>query len=191
MERGQSDVQKLLAFIVGIAVLLAVLPAAFDAAGIDVRDASLGDDQTTAEPDRPDGGLLVLSSYGSAINDDRTTVGTVELLVTPATESVTISDVTVTWNGADRYILTPPQVGAGDASFGVDPLDGGTELQPGERVVFQFDRGTDDIDGLGRFGERLTPGETVTLTLTTGTGAETTTTLRVPDPLPPGVTIQL
>ncbi|SDJ25156.1 hypothetical protein SAMN05216226_101327 [Halovenus aranensis] len=191
MGRGQSDVQKLLAFIIGITVLLAVLPAAFGVAGVDIRDASLRDDRTTAESERPDGGLLVLSSYGSAINDDRTSVGTVELLVTPATESVNVSDVTVTWDGSDRYTLAPPQVGAGDASFGVDPLEGGAELQPGERLVLQFDRGTDDLDGVQYFGDRLTPGETVTLTITTGTGAETTTTVRVPDPLPPGVAVRL
>lgn len=191
MGRAQSETQQLLAFIVGVTVLLAVLPTALGVAGVDIRDSSPGDEETTAESEHDDGALVVLSSYGTAINDDRTTVGVVEVLVTPAAESVSVSDVTVTWDGADQYLLTPPQVGAGDASFGVDPLDGGTELQPGERLVFQFDCGTDDIEGAQHVGDRLTPGETVTLTITTGTGAETTTTLRVPNPLPPGLAVRL
>lgn len=187
MRQGQSDVGQLLAFIVGVTVLVAVVPVAFDVAGIDISDTSPEENTTAVDQ----GAVIVLSSYGSAIDDDRTTVGTVEMVVTPADENLTIGNMTVTWNGTDRYELTPPQVEGGNASFGVSPLDNQTDLQPGERAVVQFDRGTDDIEGTEQFGDRLTPGETVRLTLATGTGTETTLTLQVPETLPSGVSVRL
>lgn len=190
--RGETDLQTLLAFIVGVAVVLAVVPAAFGLAGIDVRDASFGSDDAPASDageELDDGALLVLSSFGTEINEDRTSVGVVELVVTPSDDTVEMDDVTVTWDGADRYELTPTHVGAGDASFGVETTSGESELQPGDRAFLRFDLGSDDLD-VQRFGDRLEPGDTVTVTVTTGDGAETTETVTVPDPLPPGSAVR-
>lgn len=191
--RGETDLQKLLAFIVGVTAVLVVVPAAFGLAGVDIRDGSVGtgDGAPTLDADEEpeDGALLVLSAFGTEINADRTTVGVVELVVTPADDTVELDDVTVTWDGADRYELTPTHVGAGDASFGVQTTSGESSLQPGERAFIRFDLGTDDL-GVQRFGDRLEPGDTVTVTVTTGDGAETTETVTVPNPLPPGSAVR-
>lgn len=190
-DRGDTDVQKLLVFVVGIAVVLAVVPAALGFAGIDIRNASLGDGPT-ADGDGPeDDSMIVLSAFGSDINDDRTTVGVVEVLVTPVGESVDVTDVTVSWDGRDRYELTPSAVGAGDASFDVQAVgDGSDTLGPSDRALLRFDLGSADVEGLQRFGDRLEPGDSVTLTIRTSSGGETSETITVPDPLPPGPAVR-
>lgn len=190
--RGQSDIQTLLVFIVGVTLVLAVVPAALGLAGMDVRDGPFGDDSSTPDEDEEldDGALLVLSNVGSGIDDDRTSVGVVELVVAPLGGAVEMDNVTVTWDGADSYELTPSNVGTGDASFTIETTSGESELTSGDRAVLRFDLGTDDLD-TQRFGDRLEPGDAVTVTITTGDGVETTESFTVPDPLPPGNDIRL
>lgn len=191
--RGQSELETLLVFIVGITVVLAVVPAALGLAGIDIRDASVGGTDTAPGGDGSDleeGALTILSSHGGEINDDRSSIGTVELLVAPSSEAVDLDDVTVTWDGEDRFELTPTHVGAGDASFGTETTHGDALLEEGDRGFLRFDLGSDDLGDVQRFGDRLEPGDTVTVTVTTGDGAETRETVTVPDPLPPGAAVR-
>jgi hypothetical protein len=182
--RGQADIWRLLAVILGVTIVLAVAPAALGFAGIDVREDSSEDD-----PRDEDGSLLVVSSVGTDIDDNRTSLGVVELLVTPAGGSVDIDTVTVTWNGTDGPELTPVGVDAGDASFGVELPRGERIVEPGEQALLRVDLGTDDIDDVQQFGERLEPGDTVTVTVRTDAGMETTETFTVPDPLPSGTAV--
>jgi hypothetical protein len=186
--RGQADIWKLLAAIIAVTVVLALVPAALGFAGIDVREDS-SDDSDTGE-DLGDGSPLVVSSFGTDIDDNRSSIGVVELLVTPAGGSVDIDTVTVTWNGTDGPELTPVGIDAGDASFAVELPRGERRVEPGEQALLRFDLGTDDIEGLEQFGERLEPGETVTVTVRTDAGTETTETFTVPDPLPSGTAIE-
>lgn len=191
--RGQSGLEKLLVFIVGITVVLAVVPAALGLAGIDIRDTSVGGTDTVPGGDDSDleaGALTMLSSHGGEINDDRSSIGTVELLVAPSSEAVDLDDITVTWNGGDRFELTPTHVGAGDASFGTETTHGDTHLEVGDKGFLRFDLGSDDLGDVQRFGDRLEPGDTVTVTVTTGDGAETRESFTVPDPLPPGTAVR-
>ncbi|MFC7074756.1 hypothetical protein ACFQJ7_16180 [Halovenus rubra] len=186
-KRGQAGVGRLLAFVIVITVIVAVVPAALGLAGIDVRNESPGE---TAVGDLDDGALLVVSSFGSDINDDQTSVGVVELLVTPVGDTVDIADVTVTWDGATQHTLTPEQIDAGGGSFGVEMVRGEGSISPSDRALLTFDLGSDDIENIQQFGERLKPGQTVTVTVTTGTGAETTETMTVPESLPQGTAVR-
>jgi archaellin len=188
--RGQADIARLLAFILGVTALLVVVPFVLGLAGIDIRDGSVGN-SGVADDELEDGSLIVLSTHGTEINDERTSVGVVEVLVAASGEDVNLDDVTVTWRGADTYELAPDYIGTADASFGVETFQEGTTLgADGEKAVFRFDLGSADVDNAQRFGDRLEPGDTVTIRVTTGQGAETSTTVRVPDPLPPGSAVR-
>jgi archaellin len=188
--RGQNDIPRLLGFILAITALLVVVPFVFGVAGIDIRDSSVGDTGDSDSGELEDGSLVILSTFGTSVNDDRTTVGVVEVLVAASGEDVVLDDVTVTWDGGDRYELAPAFVGSADSSFGVETFRGETTLAPGEKAMLRFDVETDDIDDVPEFGDRLEPGDTLTIRITTGQGAETTTTVTVPNPLPEGTAVR-
>lgn len=188
--RGQADIARLLAFILGVTALLVVVPFVLGLAGIDIRDSSVSSPDG-ADDELEDGSLIILSTHGTEINDERSSVGVVEVLVAASGADVNIDDVTVTWRGGDRYELAPDYIGNADASFGVETFQEGTTLDAsGGKAVFRFDLGTADLDNAQRFGDRLEPGDTVTIRVTTGQGAETSTTVRVPEPLPPGSAVR-
>lgn len=188
--RGQAGVERLLAFIVVVTAVLVVVPALFGMAGVDIRNSSLGGAEEAADEEVPEGSLLVLSSAGAEINDDRTSIGVVELVVTTSGEPVDLEDLTIIWD--DEYQLTPSRMSAGDASFAIETVrDNRTLADSGDRAFLRIDLGTDDVEDLQRFGDRLQPGDTVTVTLRTGAGVETRETLSVPNPLPAGSVVRL
>jgi len=189
--RGQADIARLLAFIVGVTALLVAVPFVLGLAGIDIRDSSVGSPGSSVDDELEEGSLIILSTHGTEINDERTAIGVVEVLVAASGEDVNLDDVTVTWRGTDTYELAPAYVGNADASFGVRTFEEGTTLDAsGEKAVFRFDLGTGDLDAPQRFSDRLEPGDEVAIRVTTGQGAETTTTVTVPDPLPPGSAVR-
>lgn len=138
-----------------------------------------------------DGGtdrLAVVGATGSALQGD--SVGRVTLTVTPrpGTEPVDLRNVTVTWVGPDgayNVLAEDAAGGAAGARFRVtalsDPNDSIPVLDdPDDRAILAFDVGTDDVDGLGEFGESLRAGDVATVTLAAETGPGTTTRLAVP-----------
>lgn len=187
--RAATDIDRLLFFLAAIVVALLVVPPVLGLAGFDVRDGSLlGDDDPPSETRGPE----ILSAFGTGINENRTSVGVVELVVgTDNRTSVRLQDVTVVWESSQRFELTPQEVDAGHGSFSVSGrsvLDNASD-----RTVLRFDVGTDDVPGVDPFGDRLEPGETVTVSIATGTGtdAQDTRVLTVPDPLPAGAGVPL
>jgi archaellin len=187
MERGQTEIDRLFYFIAGVVAFLVIVPAVAGVAGIDIRDGSLVGEQTQ---DSENDGLRILSAYGTEINDDRSSIGVVEIIVTASDGSnIDITGATVSWDGADQYELTPAGVDVGDASFAVS---GDTELTgTADRAILRFDLGSDDLSDADRFAERLAPGQTVTVSIETDDGNTVTQTLEVPDPMPPGSGVSL
>jgi len=185
--RGQTDVDRLLYFIAGIVVLLAVVPAAFGAAGVDVRNGTL---LAGAESESDTDGVRILSALGTDFAEDRSSLGVVEVVVTTRGDStVDLSEATVSWEGNGQYELTPRDVDVGKGSFAIDG-----EAVLGERTdraILRFDLGTDDLSTVGRFGERLEPGDTVRLSVVTAEGTRTSERLGVPQPLPSGAGVSL
>lgn len=184
--RGQTDVDRLLYFIAAVVALLLVVPPAFGAAGVDLRDGTLLPEESEDDED----GVRILSAIGTDVAEDRSSLGVVELVITTRGEStVDLSEATVTWEGDQQYELTPPDVGVGQGSFTVE---GDTVLgEATDRAILRFDLGTDDIDGADRFGERLEPGDTVRVSVVTDDGVRTSRTLRAPDPFPSGAAVSL
>lgn len=184
---GPTDIDRLLYFVAAVVAFLVLVPAALGFAGLDVRDGSLldsADDGADAE------GVRILTAFGTGIDGDRSSVGVVEVVVTSASGStVDLSEATVSWDGSERYELTPTDISVGQGSFS---LSGETVLaEPTDRAILRFDLGSDDLEGLDRFGERLEPGETVQLSVVTGDGVRTGRQLVVPDPLPSGAGVSL
>lgn len=187
--RGATEIDRLLFFIAGIVMVLLVVPSVLGLAGFDIRDGSLlGDDDPPPETRGPE----VLSAFGTGIDENRTSIGVVELVVgTDNQTAVQLQDVTVVWKSGQRFELTPADIDAGHGSFSVS---GESALEDAsDRTVLRFDVGTDDVPGVDPFGDRLEPGETVTVSIATGTGvdARDTRVLTVPDPLPAGAGVPL
>lgn len=187
--RGQAGLDRLFVFIVVIVAALVLVPTAFGLAGIDIRDGSLLGSDAGADDDTAP--FVVLGAYGGAVDDNRSSLGTVEVLVGGAGGSaVDLTGMTVSWAGGGTYELTPPGVGAGEASFAIESVSGSTVLSnASDRAILRFDLGTEDIDA-ERFGERLEPGDSVDLTLATDGGKTVRVTAVVPDPLPGGTAVR-
>jgi len=188
--RGQADVGRLFAFIVAVVAVLLVLPVVLGLAGVDVRDTSAdGNESVPANETEP---VVVLGAYGTALDDNSTSFGSVDVLLGTGNRTVDLTEMTVRWVGADSYELVPPGVDVGDASFTFERVSGGTTLRnASDRAVVRFDLGTNDTAGAQRFGERLRPGDTVQLTFTTDGGRTTRVEVRVPSPLPAGTAVRL
>lgn len=188
--RGQSDVSRLLVFIVAVVAVLVVVPVVLGVAGIDVRDTSGDGNGAVGTDESPP--LVVLGAYGASLDDNRTSIGSVDVLVGTGNATVDLTEVTVRWADGGTYELVPPGVNAGDASFTLDAVSGGSVLRnASDRTLVRFDLGTDDTAEAQRFGERLGPGDTVQLTFTTDDGETTRVELTVPSPLPAGSAVRL
>lgn len=189
LTRGQVGPGRLLAFILAIAITLIVVPAAFDVAGIDIRDSTTVVD--LSEDDEREM-LAVHSSYGAGLDENRTSVGVVEVLVTGTNQtSVDVEDLTVTWEHEQTLELTPTTVDGGDASFQFETSHGSTTLtDTRDKAVLRFDIGDDDLRGVDSFGERLEPGDVVTIKATTGDGEYVETKITIPESFPPGPTVR-
>jgi len=182
--RASTDIDRLFYFVAAVVATLLIVPTALGYAGIDVRDGSL-----LATDDEPADGVQILTAFGTGIDEDRSSVGVVEVVVTSSGDRVDLTEATVTWDGAERYELTPRETNLGQGSFS---LTGNTTLdEPTDRAILRFDLGSDDLGGVERFGERLEPGETVAFSVVTADGVRTQRTLVVPDPLPSGAGVSL
>jgi archaellin len=184
---GQTDVDRLFYFVAAIVAFLIVVPTTLGVAGLDVRDGSLlGGNGPESGPE----GVQILAAYGTGVDDNATSVSVVEVVVANGGGStIDLSEATVTWDGGQVYELTPRGVDAGHASFDVT---GDVVLaEPTDRAILRFDLGSEDIAGVDRFGERLAPGQTVTLSIMTDDGVRTNRELVVPDPLPGGSGVAL
>jgi len=184
---GPTEIDRLLYFIAAVVAFLVLVPAALGFAGFDVRNGSLlggADGGTDAE------GVQILTAFGTGIDGDRSSVGVVEVVVTSGGGStVDFSEATVSWEGSERYELTPANVNLGQGSFS---LSGETVLaEPTDRAILRFDLGSDDLEGVDHFGERLEPGETVQFSVVTEDVVRTGRQLVVPDPLPSGAGVSL
>jgi archaellin len=187
MDGRQTDIDRLFYLVAGVVAFLVVVPAVAGVAGFDIRDGSLvGDQSQESEND----GLRILSAYGTEINENRNAIGVVEIIVTASDGSdIDITGAAVSWNGAEQYELTPTSVDVGDASFSVS---GDTALSgTADRAILRFDLGREDLSDTDRFGERLEPGQTVTVSIDADDGSVATRELVVPDPLPPGSGVSL
>jgi len=184
--RGGTDIDRLFYFIAGVVAFLLLVPTAFGFAGIDIRDGSLLSDTDDGEAE----GVRILTAFGTGIDEDRSSVGVVEVVVTSGGGSaIDLTEATVTWDGAERYELTPTETNVGQGSFS---RSGNTTLdEPTDRAILRFDLGSDDLAGTERFGERLEPGDVVELSVVTADGVRTSRTLVVPDPLPSGAGVSL
>lgn len=174
-------------FILVLVVVLAT-PFVLGLGGVDVREAGAADTDGTG-PGAGDGGVVVLNANGETGGFGDASVGVVRLVVTkngtgPAINPTTM---TATWTTAgNSYVLAAAEnAGSGaEGTFDVSVTgpSGSSKLnESGDRATLTFDVGTDDVEGADEFGQRLQPGDTVTLQLTTDDGTTTTVTLRVPN----------
>jgi hypothetical protein len=175
--RGQSGLDRLVVFVVAVLAVLLVAPTLLGFVGIDVRERPEGSDGDVK--------LTVLDAEGSA---NGTSVGAVRLeVVNTGTASADMSEFTAIWSGSGSYDLVPVGAdAAADGEFRASLAGGeGTVLAGVEdRGVLVFDLGSDDVDGVGEFGQRLQPGETVTVTLVAGDGTTVQCGLTVPETVP-------
>lgn len=185
--RGQTGVDRVFYLVAGVVALLVVVPAVMGVAGFDIRNGSLVDG-TDQHDDKE--GIRILSAYGTEINDDRTSVGVVEVVVTASDGSnIDLSAASVSWDGPQQYQITPEGVDVGTGGFSIA---GETELTgTADRATLRFDIGSDDLPETSQFGERLAPGDSLTVSVITDEGDRVTRDLVVPDPLPPGAGVSL
>jgi hypothetical protein len=165
-QRGQSGLDRLALFVLGVLLVLLVAPTVLGFAGVDIR-ATPGDSGPS--------GLVVLGVEGDAIENG--SVGAVRVVATVAGDGrVAPGTLSARWTADEWYRLAPAGSGGADGEFTV-------EVEEGDRAILTFDLGTDDVAGVGEFGSRLRAGETATLTLI-GTDTRITRQVVVPDPLP-------
>lgn len=181
-------------FVVFLVAIAAVAPFVLGLGGVDVRGTNNAGGETPVPTVPPaDDGVVVLGTTGETGGFGEDTVGVVRVVVTRNGSGSTIDTTTMsaTWVGpSESYSLTAADsslnTGA-DGTFGIEvtgPSNTETTLNAsGDRATLTFDLGTDDVDGVAEFGQRLESGQTVTLALTTDSGATTRVTLDVPGSL--------
>lgn len=188
-DRSQSGLDRLLLFVVVVVGLVIVVPYAFGMVGVDVRGP------TGAAPAPSDHDLTILAARGGAIDGERSSVGTVRLVVAPNHDRtpVDLRDVSAIWIGSDVAHLatagTERADGSGtDGTYTASAMEGGGPIleEPTDRGVLRFDVGTDDVGGADEVGRRLAAGDTATVTLVTAHGEHLTRELSVPAEIPRG-----
>jgi hypothetical protein len=201
--RAQSGLDRLMLFLVFLVAVVALTPFLFGLGGVDLRAGTGSGGTATPTPAPTDNGVFVLGATGETGGFGEDTVGVVRVAVTKngTGPAVDFSSVIATWIGPDgSHVLSAAsgdgsESSGGDGRFAVEvtgPSASGTILnQSGDRAVLTFDLGTDDVEGIPEFGERLESGDTVTLTLTTAGGVTARTTLEVPDSLGAESTVSL
>jgi hypothetical protein len=166
-QRGQSGLDRLALFVLGVLLVLLVAPTVLGFAGIDIRAANPADSGPS--------GLVVLAVEGDSIKNG--SVGEVRVVTTVVGDGrVAPGALSARWTAGEWYRLAPAGSGGADGEFTV-------EIEEGDRAILTFDLGTDDVSGVGEFGSRLRAGETATLTLI-GTDTRVTRQVQVPEPLP-------
>ncbi|MHB9286052.1 hypothetical protein ACKVMT_03315 [Halobacteriales archaeon Cl-PHB] len=195
--RSQSGLDRLLVFLLAVVVIVLVTPYVLGFAGIDVRAPNA--DSTGGPAYDADHDLYVLGVRGGDVGDDRSSIGTVRVIVSPAAgrEPAGLTTMSTVWVGDEAYDLAPAAAAreGADGTYLLRNPDSGDAVRVLEvstdRAVLVFDVGTDDIPGAEQFGERLEPGDAVTLTIVTERGESLSRELTVPDPIPDGETVGL
>ena len=199
--RAQADIDRMALFVFGAMALLLIAPIALGFVGIDVGagsddrseemdgNATAPAETTVAEPSieyGPETFVQVLAIEGAAIDENRTSVGAVELVFTPSAEAAPLdpANLTVTWIGAGSYDLSTT---GEEGTF----LAGVETVEATERGTLLFDLGTDDIDGIEAFGDRLEPGDEVTVILASNDGETVRETFEVPDEIPDSYRVKM
>jgi hypothetical protein len=198
--RAQSGLDRLMLFLIFVVAIVAITPFVFELGGVDLR-ADTGTDSPEATPTAgpADPGVVILGATGDTGGFSDDTVGIVRVVVTKngSGPAVNTTSLTATWVGPDRsYALSAAGSGAGgDEQFAVNVTglsDSETMLnQSGDRAILTFDVGTDDVDDISEFSQRLESGDTVTLALTTDSGETARVRLVVPDELAEENTVRL
>lgn len=196
--RGQSGLDKLLFFLLAVVAIVFLAPHVLGLAGVDVRAPPEPGTAFASDAD-VDHDLYVLGVRGEAIDGSGTSVGAVRVYVAPVPgrEPVDLTEGSAVWIHDGVYDLAPAGASvagydgsylptAPDGSGTVRILEGSTD-----RAVLTFDVGTDDVAGVGEFGERLEPGDTVTVTILTARGEAVTRELTIPEDLPRGGSVAL
>lgn len=187
--RGQSGLDRLVLFVLGVLVFLVVTSIALNAVDPEFQSVPLVDGGDKAPP----GELVVLSTAGEAVDENRSSIGAVEVVVTATGGPINLSGLTVTWLDGDPQHLVPASGSAGDADgvFRLERDGTGIVLETDERAVLTFDPGTDDVDGLAEFGRRPAAGHNVTLVVGGAGEGRVDLRLRVPEQLPAGGSVSL
>ena len=198
--RGQSGLDRLMLFIIFVVAIVAITPFVFELGGVDLRaDTGTDSPESTPTAGPADPGVVVLGATGETGGFGDDTVGVVRVVVTKngTGPAVDATSLTANWVGpGGSYALSAAGEGAGgDGQFAVDitgPSDSETMLnQSGDRATLTFDLGSDDVDGIAEFGQRLESGDSVTLELTSDSGETERVRLVVPGDLGGADTVRL
>lgn len=181
-DRGQSGLDRLLVFVLAVVVVLVVAPHVLGFLGVNVGPASPSAPAASADHD-----LMVLQAQGTAIDAADGSIGAVRLVVAPAPNRapVDLGEGMAIWVGEGTYYLGPEGAnGDLEGRYRASVIDGGGRtLETGTaRGELVFDLGaTDDVPDVPEFGERLAPGDVVSVTLVTPQGETLTRRLEVPE----------
>lgn len=186
--RGQSDLNTVVGFVVVLVVVLLVAPVVLGFLGMPVREGgSLSGSASVQQSASPS--VVVLGVEGTAVS--QASVGAVRMVVTrgEGQGDVAFDDVTVTWTDpSGSYNVAAGTAGAPgvDGTFHAQPL--GNLSQPrlsvfGDRVAVRFDLGPNNVQRAEEFGQRLPAGAAVSVTFVTNEGAVTEVRFRVPERL--------
>jgi archaellin len=187
-DRGQSDLNTVLAFVVVLVVVLLVAPVVLGFLGMPVRESGTLSGSAEVRQSAP-ASVVVLGVEGTAVS--QASVGAVELVVTrdEGVGEIAFDGVTVTWTDpSGSYHIASGTDGApgADGTFDAQPL--GNISRPrlsafGDRVAVRFDLGSNNVQRADEFGRRLPAGAAVAVTFSTNEGAVTQVRFRVPDRL--------
>ncbi len=181
--RAQTGLERLGAFLLAIFLVLLVTPTVLGFAGVDVRAPGEADSE---EPPR----LTVLGIEGFAIDEDRSSIGAVRVVVTnTGGGEIDPRALSVTWvdNGTHDLVAARSDASA-DGTFvvraGTESREETVLRERTDRAVLEFDIGSDDLDGADEVGDRLDGGESATLTVVTADGESTRLVLSPSQTLP-------
>lgn len=183
-----------------LVVFLSMVLVAAIAAGVMLNTTGVIDAMSQGTGEETTDRVVVVASTGSATSEG--SVGRVDLTVVPGPRAAgaNLRNVTVTWVGpGGAYDVAHADATGVDADgrFRATALSDSNDSLPvlddaEDRAILTFDLGlTDDAPGAREFGERLQPGDVVTVTVTSGSGASTTTRLAVPRTVADGGTVAL
>ena len=180
--RGQSGIDRLLFFIVGVVLLVAVLPFVLQFAGTPVRGpAATGDAGSDATE------LRILAVQGADVKNDGS-IGSLRVVVTGTggADTFNLQSATLIYSADRAYHLFATSGNAnGDGVFrasadGPDAEDAAI-TGPLARGVFTVDLGSNEVPRIPSVGQRLRPGQQVTVTVIAPGGAAVTRNVTVPE----------
>lgn len=164
-ERGQVGIGTLIVFIALVLVAAIAAGVLINTAGfLQSQAESTGQEST----DQVSNGLQIATATGP-VGTDQVTGANISLSVAPGSDPVNLSSVQVEVTGdvTESFSLS-------------DTTEvGNSETLTSDDGLFRVDLGTGGNGGLNTFAE----GDSADVRLITADGSQTTTTLRVPDPL--------